>query len=169
METHAGKARVWHGFAVLTVLALLLAAGPSVRSTSAQSELYVYPKEGQSEEQQSQDRGECHAWAVKQTGHDPSAPQPSAGAQQAPQGQAVRGAAAGAALGAIGGAIAGNAGKGAAIGAGVGGGAGALRGAKQRQAQAEQQQQQQAAQQKGKEAYDRALKTCLEGRGYTVN
>jgi len=37
-------------------------------------ELYVYPKEGQSAEQQAQDRYECHRWAVEQTGFDPTLP-----------------------------------------------------------------------------------------------
>ena len=105
---------------------------------------FVYPRAGQSEQQQSQDRYECHQWAVSQTGFDPStappvasAPPPGAYAQQAPpqqqaggggflgignggmlQGSGVVGdAATGAALGAAGGAIAGDAGKGAAIGA----------------------------------------------------
>lgn len=37
-------------------------------------ELFVYPKQGQSEAQQAQDRYECHRWAVDQTGFDPSLP-----------------------------------------------------------------------------------------------
>lgn len=38
------------------------------------SELYIYPKNGQSEQQQAQDRYECHSWASSQTGFDPTAP-----------------------------------------------------------------------------------------------
>ncbi|MFT5700147.1 MAG: hypothetical protein ACI8ZB_003018 [Desulforhopalus sp.] len=38
------------------------------------AELFAYPKEGQSEEQQSDDRFSCHQWAVKQTTYDPSQP-----------------------------------------------------------------------------------------------
>jgi hypothetical protein len=34
--------------------------------------LYVYPKQGQSEEQQSKDRYACHRWAVQETGIDPT-------------------------------------------------------------------------------------------------
>lgn len=34
--------------------------------------LFVYPAEGQSEEQLRQDRYECHEWAVRQTGFDPT-------------------------------------------------------------------------------------------------
>jgi hypothetical protein len=35
-------------------------------------DLYVYPRNGQSEEQTAQDRFECHQWAVNQTGFDPT-------------------------------------------------------------------------------------------------
>ncbi len=43
-------------------------------------QLFVYPKTGQSAEQQSQDRFECHRWAVERSGYDPTsaAPQPTA-------------------------------------------------------------------------------------------
>ena len=33
--------------------------------------LFVYPNEGQSEEQQAKDRYACHRWAVEETGVDP--------------------------------------------------------------------------------------------------
>jgi len=38
------------------------------------AEIYAYPKSGQSEEQQSTDRYECHKWAVAQSGFDPTRP-----------------------------------------------------------------------------------------------
>ncbi len=34
-------------------------------------DLYVYPSRGQSEQQQADDRYECHNWASKETGYDP--------------------------------------------------------------------------------------------------
>lgn len=37
-------------------------------------QFYVYPKKGQSPDQQAKDRYECHRWAVGQTGFDPSQP-----------------------------------------------------------------------------------------------
>lgn len=50
---------------------------PSDRERSAPADdpedVYVYPREGQSPEQQDRDRYECHRWAVDQTGFDPSA------------------------------------------------------------------------------------------------
>ncbi|MEO8224279.1 MAG: DUF6515 family protein [Gammaproteobacteria bacterium] len=38
------------------------------------SDLFVYPKQGQGDEQQATDRYECHHWAVDQTGFDPTRP-----------------------------------------------------------------------------------------------
>lgn len=34
--------------------------------------LFIYPRQGQSREQQATDRSECHRWAVDQTGYDPN-------------------------------------------------------------------------------------------------
>jgi hypothetical protein len=34
-------------------------------------DLYIYPAEGQSEQQQADDRYDCHRWAVDETGYDP--------------------------------------------------------------------------------------------------
>jgi hypothetical protein len=49
---------------------------PSV-PPSLSEKIFIYPKNGQSEEQQAKDRSECHSWAVGQTLYDPT--QPSAG------------------------------------------------------------------------------------------
>lgn len=35
-------------------------------------QMFVYPREGQSEQQQADDRYACHRWAVEQTGFDPT-------------------------------------------------------------------------------------------------
>ena len=37
-------------------------------------QLFIYPREGQSDQQQANDRYECHSWAVSQTGYDPTQP-----------------------------------------------------------------------------------------------
>ena len=141
-----------------------------VTGASAQSGgLYIYPSKGQTQQQQDRDKYECNQWAVSQSGFDPSkSPTTSINAQPA-RGQAARGAARGAAAGAIGGAIAGDAGTGAAAGAAIGGGAGAIRRRRARREAQQQQTQAQAADAAGQEAYKRALATCLQGRGYTVN
>ena len=144
--------------------AAALCAGPIMAA-----ELYIYPNKGQSQEQQSRDRYECHLWAVQQSGYDPTRAQATqAPPPPPPQGGALKGAAGGAALGAIGGAIAGDAGTGAAIGAATGGVFGGMRQRQQtkqhQQAQAQQSSQQSAA----ANNYQRALGACLSGRGYTV-
>jgi hypothetical protein len=43
-------------------------------SSASSTDVFVYPKNGQSEAQQSTDRYECHAWAVQQSGFDPTRP-----------------------------------------------------------------------------------------------
>ena len=45
-----------------------------VEQSSIPEQLFIYPKEGQSEEQQATDRYECHRWSVGQTGFDPTQP-----------------------------------------------------------------------------------------------
>ncbi|MGH7303816.1 MAG: glycine zipper family protein [Candidatus Rokuibacteriota bacterium] len=136
--------------------------------SAAQAEVFVYPKPGQSQDAFQKDQYECHAWAKQQTGFDPAAPPPTAGAPPPAQGGAVRGAARGAAVGAVGGAIGGDAGKGAAIGAAVGGTAGVMRQNQHNRAAAQASQQAQAQQQTAYGNYERAYATCLTGRGYSV-
>jgi hypothetical protein len=161
----------------IVALPVLLLAG-----SSRAQDIYIYPAKGQSQEQQDRDRYECHSWAVRQTGFDPSRPQtaasdtPHATPNQPPppQGHVVRGAARGAALGAVGGAITGDAGTGAAAGAAMGGLVGGMRRRQQRRQYQEQQQQVAAqaainSQQSQRNAYHRAMAACLTGRGYTVN
>ena len=41
---------------------------------STGAEVYLYPRNGQSEAQMQNDRYECHAWSVSQTGFDPTRP-----------------------------------------------------------------------------------------------
>ena len=131
------------------------------------ADVYVFPKENQTKEQQEQDTFTCYKWAKEQTGFDPTKPVAQASAPP-PQGGAAKGAAKGAAVGAIGGAIGGDAGKGAAIGAGVGAAAGAHK-RRQGQRQQEAAQQQAAKQQEASvEGYQRAFGVCMEGKGYAV-
>lgn len=43
-------------------------------STTRSDDLFIYPKNGQSDQQQSTDRYECHTWANDQTHYDPTRP-----------------------------------------------------------------------------------------------
>ena len=152
--------KIW----VTTTIAAL-AAGALVGA--AQAEVYVYPKQGQSQDAFQKDQYECHNWAQQQTGFNPAAP-PQAAAPPPQQGGAVRGAARGAAVGAVGGAIAGDAGKGAAVGAAVGGTATVMRNNRANREAAAANQQAQANQQAAYGNYEKAYATCLSGRGYSV-
>ncbi len=137
-------------------------AGPSAAQ-------YIYPQKGQDQAQQDKDRGECHVWAVNQSGFDPTQASTSAPpSQEAQQGGVLRGGARGAAGGALIGAITGNAGKGAKIGAASGGLVGGMRRSDQKSRQKQEQQNWQAQQNAMRDSYNRANMACIEGRGYTV-
>lgn len=157
---------------ILIFFALIL----SNPSYVAASDLFVYPSKGQSQEQTEKDKWECHQWAVKNTGFDPSAPPRATSpppVKEPESGGFLSGAAGGAALGAIGGAIAGDAGKGAAIGAATGGLFGGMRRHETQRAneakQQEWQRQQQQIYQQKRMDFNRAYSACIMGRGYTVN
>ncbi|HEY4215335.1 MAG TPA: glycine zipper 2TM domain-containing protein [Steroidobacteraceae bacterium] len=148
------------------------------------TDVYAYPLQNQTPEQQDRDRYDCHLWAVKQTGFDPSAPNVpphdrvrlvTAAPAPAPGAQTAFGAVAGAILGA---AISRprDAGFGAVAGAIAGGAIGNA----SEQAQAAQNQaavnadvrqasaQQNAAMEQKASSYRRAIGACLDARGYSV-
>jgi len=155
----------------LLVVALLT---PPAAAPLAQ-EVFAYPNEGQSQEQQDRDNFECHNWARDRSGFDPmrtpqaTAPPPQ---QESTGPGLLGGAAVGAGAGVIGGAIAGNAGRGAAIGAATGGLLGGLRSRNQNnrndQARNDWDRQQVAQYQQGRSDFNRAFTACMSGRGYTI-
>jgi len=49
-------------------------SSPAAPAPGRWTDLFAYPKGGQSKEQQLRDREECHKWAVEQSGFDPSQP-----------------------------------------------------------------------------------------------
>jgi hypothetical protein len=152
--------------------------GPSPEMPSTQ--VYFYPKAGQTAGQQSRDHYECYNWAVKQTGFDP-------GQSSIPTDQRVRVvpmpppghdtatlAIAGAVLGAL---IGGP--RHAAQGALIGAAGGAITGAASDVARQESARQMEAAyneQDRRRNAqlaekallFRRAMSACLEGSGYSV-
>ena len=144
------------------------------------TQVYFYPKEGQTNEQQSRDHYECYNWAVKQTGFDPGqseiptnqrvrvVPMPPPGHDTATL--AIAGAVLGALIGgprhAVGGAL-------------IGASGGAIAGAASdsaRMESARQQEEAYAARDGARDAqleakahgFRRAMSACLEGRGYSV-
>jgi hypothetical protein len=147
--------------------------------------VYFYPTSAHqnvSAEQQDRDKYECNAWAVQQTGFDPSLPHvPPHQRMRVVAGGPPPGAAVGA--GAITGAVVGSAvsrpwesGRGALLGAVAGAAIGGIAEAErnneanrtQAQANASANDAQTAALEKQAAQFRRALSACLEARGYSV-
>ncbi len=142
------------------------------------TQVYFYPKAGQTAEQQSRDHYDCYNWAVKQTGFDPAqsaiprdqrvrvVPMPPPGHDTATL--AIAGAVLGALIGgprhAVGGAL-------------IGASGGAIAGAASDSARMEAaRQQEEAYASRNRDdrlaeratGFRRAMGACLEGRGYSV-
>jgi hypothetical protein len=158
----------------------VIAASVTARAedAAAGADIYVYPAKGQNERQLDRDRYECHGWAGKQTGYDPT--RPSLGPVQKVQVVAMppdhRGAVNGAVAGAvIGATVSHDTAEGAMVGAVAGAVIGAVSDTARAREAAGVASPQSAAEQAErarieKQAYDyrRAITACLEGRGYTV-
>jgi hypothetical protein len=59
--------------------------GEVVEAPAPEEKLFIYPRKGQTEKQQADDRYECHRWAVDQTSYDPIRPPGSAPEAQSSQ------------------------------------------------------------------------------------
>ena len=144
------------------------------------SQVFMYPRQGQSPMQQDRDRYECHIWAMEKTGFDPSLPPlpvrrhvrvepvPPVGYDTFSLGFT------GALLGAILGGYH-HSGEGALIGGAIGAMTGVVsdsaraQAARRIEADRERQYQEQDDRMDGRaSAYRRAMGACLEGRGYSV-
>ena len=133
-------------------------------------DMFIYPNDGQTREQQDADEFQCYKWARDETGFDPMAtptatePPPQ---QEAKKGGVGRGLVRGAAVGAI---VDGSSGakKGAAAGGAVGGMRRADQNRQQQQKQEQWEQEQVRQYQESRNSYNRAYAACLEARGYTV-
>lgn len=167
----------------------LLIIASSLFFMNAQAQQFIFPKNGQSAEQQQQDEYSCHTWAVGQTGIDPTKPQTATAPTPAPapvpqgpkRGSGMRGALGGAAAGAIIAEIGDNdTSNGAAKGAAIGAIAGRRQSRKAAEQAAEQQAAAQAAaQQQATQAqqltseqinnYNKARNVCLDAKGYSVS
>lgn len=161
----------------LCVSSIVLAMLAAPSASALAQDVYAYPNQGQSQEQQEKDQFECFNWSKQQSGFDPMAvPTTSA---PVPQGQStgpglLGGAAIGGGAGAIGGAVlGGGAGKGALLGAGLGGLLGGLTSSSQKnsnkKAQKDWERQQTAQYQQARNNYNRAYSGCMTARGYTIS
>ena len=153
---------------VVPALLMLFIAG-----NVAASDLFVYPKAGQSAEQTEKDKFECYGWAKQNSGFDPmamptaSSPPPSG---ERKSGGLLKGGLGGAALGAL---VSGGSRQGIATGALAGGAIGGIhqssRNSKADQQQAQWEREQAAQYSNNRNDYNRAYSACMEGRNYTVN
>jgi hypothetical protein len=159
----------------LTLGSALLALLVTPVALTAQQKYYVYPAQGQSQEQQQTDESQCNQWAIQQSGVNPanpaaSVPQSTQQPSNQPTGDVLKAGAGGALVGTAIGAISGDTGEGAAIGAVSGAVLGGLKRRRHKQEEEQQQKQQQQQQVQAAEgSYGQAYKACLTGRGYTVN
>ena len=139
--------------------------------------MYVFPKQGQSQQQQFSDDGECRSWAIRETGVDPAylqgqmamlSNQPAQRDMPVARG-ALRGVAAGAAMGGIRNNMDEGAGRGATMGVTYGAMKGmANRRDMVRQESANQANQQMAGLQASQDSYMRAFAACMDAKGYSV-
>jgi uncharacterized protein YcfJ len=148
----------------LVLLALVVAFVPAASA----SDLFIYPAQGQSQDQQDLDEVQCRRFATERTGFDPRQTPTATTARPQTRGGMVGGGARGALLGTAIGAIAGNTGRGAAIGAASGGLMGGMRRQDSHRQQQEWEQRETENYQSSRNEFNRALGACLEGRGYTV-
>jgi hypothetical protein len=127
-------------------------------SNAIGAEMFAFPKDGQSQEQQQADKQYCESWAGQQTGSASGSPAAeSTPSEERMGGGPFRGAMRGRMIGEA----AGNPGAGM-----MGGGmAGMIR---RRMEKGRQETQQESPQRGNTNAHDRAFKACMEGRGYTV-
>ena len=59
--------------------------GDVSQSPPVSDQLFIYPRQGQGEKKQADDRFECHRWAVGQTKYDPTQPPAGVSESQAVQ------------------------------------------------------------------------------------
>jgi hypothetical protein len=150
---------------VLALTCVFMLAG--ISSTMRAQVPTFSPSKGQTAEQQTKDTGECRAMAVQQSGFDPAKAPAASQPQQSTGGEGVKGAAKGAAVGATAGAIGGDAGQGASTGAKAGMVAGGVNRRQNRREDKNQKEAQTAASQ-GQGAYNKAMTSCMQERGYVL-
>lgn len=153
---------------------------PDNKEVSVSTHIYFFPKNGQSAIQQDRDRYECYLWSIDQSGFNPSSIQLAPHQQvivqpDPPEGHdAVLGTVSGAIVGAMIGSPH-HTGGSAALGAVAGAMLGAASDSSRRE-QAEELEDQinrraaygNASIERKAQDYRRAMKACLEGRGYSV-
>ena len=137
-------------------------------SAAQGQELFVFPNEGQNQDQQDKDTFQCQREARERTGFDPMATPRATTAAPQQQGGAVGGAARGALLGGAIGAVTGDTRRGLAAGAAGGGVLGGMRRADSNRQRDDWARQEAANYQRQRDNWNRAFTACMAARGYTV-
>jgi hypothetical protein len=137
-------------------------------SSGHAQELFVFPNEGQDQDQQDLDEFQCQRDATNRSGFDPMAQPQATRPPPEQRGGAGRGALGGALLGTAVGAVAGDTRRGAAIGAASGGLMGGTRRADSNRERDQWAREQANNQARGRDNWNRAFIACMEARGYTV-
>jgi uncharacterized protein YcfJ len=131
-------------------------------------DLFIFPSNGQSQDQQDQDEFQCMRAATRQSGFDPMQTPTAATRPPETQGGVGQGALRGALLGTAVGAATGNTRQGARAGAVGGGLLGGMRRADSNAQQDQWAREQVANYQRDRNNWNRAFTACMESRGYTV-
>ncbi len=130
--------------------------------------LFIFPNEGQDQDQQDMDEFQCIRIARDRTGFDPMATPTATTRRPETEGGAVQGAARGALLGTATGAIMGDTGRGLRAGAAAGGLVGGMRRQDSNARQQRWAQEEAANYQRNRNNWTRAFTACMESRGYTI-
>lgn len=149
---------------ILMTLMAVLAFAPVAQA----QDLFVFPNEGQSQDQQDMDEFQCQRMARDRTGFDPMATPTATSAAPQQQGGVVGGAARGALLGGAIGAATGNTRQGLRAGAAGGGVLGGMRRADSNRQQDDWARREAQNYQRNRDNWNRAFIACMESRGYTV-
>jgi len=160
-------------FIFLLMAPVLTVLGQNNSSIGSSLGLFIFPNDGQDQDQQNTDELECYTWAKEQTGYDPMHPtQIQAGyVDTSSDGTALKGALGGAAAGAAIGALSyhNDAGGGAVIGALIGGiRAGNAKKRRDAQQQAQNEAMAKAQMQEMAAHYKKGYSACMEAKGYTL-
>ncbi len=131
--------------------------------------LFIFPNDGQSQDQQDKDEFQCMRIARDQSGFNPMATPTATQARPETRGGAGRGAIGGALLGTAVGAVAGDTRRGALAGAAGGGLMGGMRRNDSRRQQDNWAREQAAIHQADRDRWNRAFTGCMASRGYTVS
>jgi hypothetical protein len=148
----------------LMTLILFFALAPGAQA----QDWFIFPNDGQDQEQQDMDEFQCIRISRDRTGFDPMATPTATTRAPETQGGAVGGAARGALLGTAVGAVSGNAGRGLRTGAAAGGLMGGMRRADSNARQDQWAREETANYQRNRANWTRAFTACMESRGYTV-